>query len=89
MKKFCESLREHPIDTLNFLKKRMKLLTKEQKESYEKAKACYTCEEKIEKNISKIKNIVKLETIVIIQGNIEVLGIAYEIKNIMYLKIFL
>ena len=52
----------------------MKLLTKEKQESFENAKICYICKEKFE-----IKNIVKLEIIVIIQGNIEVLCIAYVI----------
>ena len=37
----------------------------------------------------KIKNIVKLETMLIIQVNIEVLNIAYIIKSIVYLKKFL
>ena len=37
-------------------------------------------------NIWHIKNIVKLEMIAIIQGNIEVLCIAYVIWNIAYLK---
>ena len=40
-------------------------------------------------NISKVKNIVKLEIIDIIQGNIEVLHIVNEIQNIVYLKKFL
>ena len=31
---------------INFKKKKMKLLTKEQPESYENAKICYICEEK-------------------------------------------
>ena len=37
-------------------------------------------------NIWKIKNMVKLDIIVIIQGNIEMLHIAYIIWNILYLK---
>ena len=36
-----------------------------------------------------IKNFLKLEIIVIIQGNIEMLRIAYVIYHIVYLKIFL
>ena len=32
----------------------MKLLTKEQKESYENAKICYICKEKFEKNFKKM-----------------------------------
>ena len=30
MKRFCESLREHAMKIINFKKKKMKLLTKEQ-----------------------------------------------------------
>ena len=37
MKTFCESLREYEIEIINFKKKKMKLLTKEQQESYENA----------------------------------------------------
>ena len=51
----------------------MKLLTKEQQESYENSKICYSCNEKLENKI------VKLKIIVIMQGNIEVLLIAYVI----------
>ena len=40
MKKFRESLREHAMKIINFKKKKMKLLTKEQYESYENAKIC-------------------------------------------------
>ena len=57
----------------------MKLLTKEQQESYENAKICYFCKEKFKNKYLKDKNIVKLEIIVFIQGIIEVLGIAYVI----------
>ena len=59
----------------------MKLWTKEQQESYENAKICYTCNEKFDvwNRCVKDKKIVKLEIIVIIQGNIEVQYIAYVI----------
>ena len=43
LKKFCESLREHAMKIINFEKKKMKLLTKLQQESYENAKICYIC----------------------------------------------
>ena len=46
MKKFCESLREHAMKVINFKKKKMKLLTKEQQESYDNAILCYICKEK-------------------------------------------
>ena len=84
MKKFCESLREHVIKIINFLK--MSLFTKDQQESYENAKISHICKEKLE-NIWKTKNIVKLEIIAIIQGNIEVLQLANVIWNIVHLKI--
>ena len=57
----------------------MKLLTKEQRESYENANICYICPEKFENKYLK-DNIVKLEIIVTIHENIEVLCIAYVIK---------
>ena len=75
VKKFCESLREHSIKITNFKKKKMKLLTKEQQESYENARIRCICKKNLKKNIWKIKNIVKLEIIVIIKENIEVLHI--------------
>ena len=34
MKNFCEFLREHAMKTITFEKKKMKLLTKKQQESY-------------------------------------------------------
>ena len=43
MKKFCEFLREHGMETINLKKKKMKSLTKEQQELYESAKICYIC----------------------------------------------
>ena len=79
MKKFCESLREQAMKIINFKKKKMNLLTKEQQESHENAKDCYICKEKIENKYLKDKSFRKLEIIVIIQGNMEVLGIAYGI----------
>ena len=47
MKKFCEFIREHAMKIISFDKKKMKLLTKEQQESYENAKICYICKEKL------------------------------------------
>ena len=66
MKKFCEFVREHAMKIINFEKKKMKLLTKEQQKSYENV---LFVKKDLKINISKIKNI-KLEIIVIIQGNI-------------------
>ena len=55
MKKFCESLRDQTMNIINFKKKKMKLLTNEQKESYENAKICYICKEKFENKYVKDK----------------------------------
>ena len=48
MKNFCESLREHAMKIINFRKKKMKSLTKEQQNPYQNAKICYIWEEKFE-----------------------------------------
>ena len=55
VKKFCEFLREHAIKIINFKKKKMKLLSKEQQESYESAKICYICKEIFENKYLKDK----------------------------------
>ena len=48
MKEFYEFLREQAIKIINFKKRKMKLLTKEQYKLYENAKFCYICKEKSE-----------------------------------------
>ena len=64
MKKFCEFLRKHAKKIINFKKRKTKLLTIEQPESYANAKIC----KQIHKNLkTNTKNIIKLEIIVIIQ----------------------
>ena len=40
--------KEHAMKIINFKKKKMKLLTKEQQELYENTKICYICTEKFE-----------------------------------------
>ena len=50
MKRFCESLREHPMKII-----KKKLLTKEQQISYENVKICYICKEKLENKYLKDK----------------------------------
>ena len=77
MKKFCEFLREYVMKIINFKKRKMKLLTKKQKLKMQKSVIFVKKNLKI--NIWKIKNIVKLEIIVIIEENIEKLHIAYVI----------
>ena len=84
MRRFCEYLRKHAIKINNFKKKKMKLLTNEQQYLY-----TIFVKKSLKINILKIKNIVMLEIIVIIQVNIEVLHIADLFQNIVYLKQFL
>ena len=76
MKKFCEFSSKHEMKIINFKKKKMKLQTKQQQESYQNAKIWYICKEKFENKYQKDKNLVNLEIIAITQGNIEVLRIA-------------
>ena len=71
----------------------MKLLTKEQHESCENAKTCYICKEKYQQKYAEDKNIVKLQTIVIITGGYRdaahsicklKYGVAKEISIVFY-----
>ena len=43
------------MNIINFKKKKIKLLTKKQQESYENAKICYICKEKFESKYLKVK----------------------------------
>ena len=79
MKTFCESLRENTMKMINFKKRKSKLLTKEQEESYENAKICYICKERIENKYLVDKKLLKLEITVMVKENIEVLRKAYVI----------
>ena len=53
IKKFCECLREHAIKIINLKNevKKMKLLTKEQQESYENTKALIFANKNLKINI--------------------------------------
>ena len=55
VKSFCESFRQHTMKMINFKKKKMKLSTNKQKESYENAKICYICQEKFKDKYAKDK----------------------------------
>ena len=59
MKKFCESLRERAGEIIIFLKK-IKLLIKQQQESYENAKICYICKEEFKNKYVKDKKYSKV-----------------------------
>ena len=55
MKEFCESLREHTTKIINFIKKKIKLLAKEQQKSYENKNIFYIYKEKCENEYLKDK----------------------------------
>ena len=61
LKKFCEFLREHGMEIINFRKKKkMNLLIKDHQESYKNAKLCYICKEKFENKYLKYKKYCKV-----------------------------
>ena len=72
MKNFCLDLREHAIKIINYEKKEMIPLTKEEKRAHHTSKICYICKKRLVLMIT-IKNIISLEIIVIILGNKKVL----------------
>ena len=82
MKKFCESLRKHAMKIINFVKEKMKLLTKELQESCENAKFCYICKEKFEKEYLKEKEYRKVRDHCHYIG--EYRGAAHSICNLKY-----
>ena len=72
MKKFCLDLREHATKIINYEKKEMIPLTKEEKRSHRIQRRCYICKKSLVLMITT-KNIIRLEVFAIILGNIEVL----------------
>ena len=56
MKRFCESLREHAKNVINFEKKKMLPSTKEELKSDLDAKVSYICGKRILKKLSKSMN---------------------------------
>ena len=65
---------------INFKKKKMNLLTKEQQESYANAKICYICKEKIENKYLKDKKYRKVRDPC--QSTGECRGAAHSICNL-------
>ena len=60
MKKFCSSSRQDAKNIIDFEKKKMLLLTKEELKSHQDAKVCYTCGKRILKQLSKNINCPKV-----------------------------
>ena len=53
-RKDCESSREHAKSIIDFEKKKLLSLTKEELKSHQDAKICYICGKRMLKNFSKI-----------------------------------
>ena len=70
------------MKTINFKEKIIKVLTKEQQESYENAKICYTCQEKTESEYLKDKKYCKVRGHCHYTG--EYRGAAHSICNLKY-----
>ena len=51
---FCGSSREHAKSIIDFEKKKLLSLTKEELKSHQDAKICYICGKRMLKNFSKI-----------------------------------
>ena len=80
MKKFCEFLREHAIKIIDFKTEKSEVIKQQNSKNHEKMqKSVIFVMKNLKINVSEIKNTAKLEIIVIIQRNIEVLCIAYII----------
>ena len=82
MKKFCESLRERVMNIITFKMKRMKLLAKVQKESYENGKISYICQKKFECKYLKDKKYWKVRDNCHYTG--EYRGAALSVCNLKY-----
>ena len=72
----------HAMKIINLKKKKNPLFTKEQQESYENAKICYTCKGKLENKYSKDKNYPKVRDHCHYTG--EYRGVVHSICNLKY-----
>ena len=72
MKNFRLDLREHAIKITSYEKREMIPLTKEEKKAHRISRKCYICKKNLVL-MKTIENIIRLEIIVTILGNIEVL----------------
>ena len=82
MKKFCKFLREHAMEIIDFGKKKMKLLPKEQQEPCENSKICDICKEKFENRYLKDKEYGKVRDHCHYAG--EYGGAGHSVYNLQY-----
>ena len=84
MRKFCEFLREHAVETIKFNKKNSKLWTKDQQGSrkMKNVKTCYICKEKSVKKYLKDKKYFKVRDNYHYTGDSR--GAAHSICNLKY-----
>ena len=82
MKKFCESLREHTKTIIDFEKKKLLRLTKEELKSHQDAKVRYFCGKRILKKLSKRINCRKVWDHRRFAGKCR--GAAYSICNLKF-----
>ena len=79
MKKFCLDLKEHASKVINYEEKEMIPLTKKEEKKQNKQKVCYICKKRFTTDDNN-KNTIRLEIIVTILGNIEVLLMIFAIR---------
>ena len=80
MKKFCTSLREHTKNIIDFEKKKMLLLTKEELKPHQDAEVCYICRKRTLKKFFKNKNYRKVRDYCHYTGKYR--GAAHSICNL-------
>ena len=78
IEKLCKKLKERAMKIVDYEKKEMIPLTKEENKSYKEKESCHICEEKfcMDKDDEKYINKKRLKIIVITQENLEELLIA-------------
>ena len=82
MKKFCESLREHAKNIIDFEKKKMLPLTKNKLKPHRDAKVCHICGKIFTKKLVKDENYRKVRDHCHYTGKYR--GTAYSICNLRF-----
>ena len=57
MKKFCEDLKKHVTRIINYEKKEMILLTKEEEKIHRRQKKCYICKKRLSADNKKYQKV--------------------------------